>query len=93
MALLYAAYCDGFLWPLPYMNTVSGNESIYKLLTGESSYRQAIDTVLELAISEIAIFDYDLAALRLEEPYTRRNSPMRTMPPADCASSCMNPTC
>ncbi|MFZ2628493.1 MAG: hypothetical protein WAX67_06380 [Rugosibacter sp.] len=47
---------------------MSGNESTYKLLTGEGGYRQAIDTVLELAVSEIAIFDYDLAALRLEEP-------------------------
>ena len=47
---------------------MSGNESTYKLLTGEAGYRQAIDTVLELAVSEIAIFDYDLAALRLEEP-------------------------
>jgi len=47
---------------------MSGNESTYTLRTGEADYRQAIDTVLELAASEIAIFDHNLAALRLEEP-------------------------
>lgn len=40
----------------------------YTLLTGESDYRSAIDTVLARAAREIAIFDHDLAALRLEEP-------------------------
>lgn len=48
--------------------TMSDNESTYTLRTGEADYRQAIDTVLELAVSEIAIFDHSLAALRLEEP-------------------------
>lgn len=47
---------------------MNGNESTYTLRTGEADYRQAIDTVLELAVSEIAIFDHSLAALRLEEP-------------------------
>lgn len=47
---------------------MSGNKSTYILRTGEADYRQAIDTVLELAVSEIAIFDHSLATLRLEEP-------------------------
>ncbi len=39
----------------------------YTLLAGEGEYRNAIDTVLERAAHEIAVFDRDLAALRLEE--------------------------
>ena len=39
----------------------------YTLLTSESEYRQACDTVLGLAEREILIFDRDLVALRLEE--------------------------
>lgn len=39
----------------------------YTLLTGETEYRQACDTVLTLAEKEILIFDRDLAALRLDE--------------------------
>lgn len=42
--------------------------SQYALLTGKSEYRAAIDTVLDSAASTIAIFDRDLATLRLEEP-------------------------
>lgn len=42
--------------------------SHYTLLTGESEYRAAVDTVLDSAVSNLAIFDRDLAALRLEEP-------------------------
>ncbi len=42
--------------------------SQYTLLTGESEYRAAIDTVLDSAMSTLAILDRDLAALRLEEP-------------------------
>lgn len=44
------------------------NASSYSQLTGEMEYRQAIDTVLLKAERELALFDYDLAALRLEEP-------------------------
>ena len=47
-------------------------DSIYTLLTGEGDYRNAIDKVLERAVREIAIFDRDLAALRLED--TSRNA-------------------
>lgn len=39
----------------------------YTLLTSETEYRQACDTVLALAEREILIFDRDLAPLRLEE--------------------------
>jgi hypothetical protein len=39
----------------------------YTLITSESGYRQACDTVLALAEHEILIFDRDLVALRLEE--------------------------
>ncbi len=39
----------------------------YTLLTSEAEYRQACETVLTRAESEILIFDRDLAALRLEE--------------------------
>ena len=39
----------------------------YTLLTSEADYRQACDTVLARAETEILIFDRDLAALRLEE--------------------------
>jgi hypothetical protein len=39
----------------------------YTLLTSEAEYRQACDTILGRAESEILIFDRDLAALRLEE--------------------------
>lgn len=42
--------------------------SHYTLLTGESEYRAAVDAVLDSAISHLAIFDRDLAALRLQEP-------------------------
>ena len=44
------------------------NVGSYSQLTGEAEYRQAIDTVLLKAERELAIFDHDLAALRLEEP-------------------------
>ena len=39
----------------------------YTLITSETEYRQACDTVLTRAEEEILIFDRDLAALRLEE--------------------------
>lgn len=41
--------------------------SAYTLLTSESGYRRACDTVLGRAEHEILIFDRDLVALRLEE--------------------------
>ena len=44
------------------------NVGSYSQLTGEAEYRQAIDTVLLKTERELAIFDHDLAALRLEEP-------------------------
>jgi len=47
---------------------MTATPSQYTLLTGESEYRAAIDTVLDSAMSALAIFDRDLAALRLEEP-------------------------
>jgi len=40
----------------------------YILLTGETDYRQAIDTILSKAERHLAIFDHDLALLRLDEP-------------------------
>ncbi len=39
----------------------------YQLLTSEADYRQACDTILGRAQSELLFFDRDLAALRLEE--------------------------
>ncbi|MFA4969100.1 MAG: hypothetical protein WC540_05675 [Sulfuritalea sp.] len=39
----------------------------YTLITSETEYRRACDTVLALAEHEILIFDRDLTALRLEE--------------------------
>lgn len=42
--------------------------SQYTLLTGESTYRSAVDTVLDSAVNHLAILDRDLAALRLQEP-------------------------
>ena len=39
----------------------------YTLITSETAYRQAFDTVLARAQREILIFDHDLATLRLEE--------------------------
>jgi hypothetical protein len=39
----------------------------YTLLTSETEYRQACDTILAAAEREILIFDRDLTALRLEE--------------------------
>lgn len=44
------------------------NLGSYSQLTGETEYRHAIDMVLLKAERELAIFDHDLAALRLEEP-------------------------
>ena len=41
--------------------------SSYTLLTSETDYRHACDTVLGQSGREILIFDRDLAALRLEE--------------------------
>ncbi|HEY8856650.1 MAG TPA: hypothetical protein VIM43_04750 [Rugosibacter sp.] len=42
--------------------------SHYTLLTGETEYRAAVDAILDSAMSHMAIFDRDLAALRLQEP-------------------------
>jgi hypothetical protein len=42
--------------------------SRYTLITGESEYRAAVDAVLDSAVSHLAIFDRDLAALHLHEP-------------------------
>lgn len=39
----------------------------YTLLTSESEYRQACDTILGRAEHDILIFDRDLAALRLDD--------------------------
>jgi len=39
----------------------------YTLITSETEYRQACDTILGLAENDILIFDRDLAALRLED--------------------------
>lgn len=39
----------------------------YTLLTSETEYRQACDTVLSRAEREILIFDHDLARLRIED--------------------------
>ena len=46
---------------------MSTPDNTYTLLTGEGDYRSAIDMVLDRATHEIAIFDYDLAILRLED--------------------------
>jgi hypothetical protein len=40
----------------------------YILLTGETDYQRAVDTVLAKAWHELTIFDHDLAPLRLDEP-------------------------
>lgn len=40
---------------------------VYTLLTSESEYRQACDTVLGRAEREVLIFDRDLVTLQLEE--------------------------
>ena len=39
----------------------------YTLITSETEYRQACDTILGRAENDILIFDRDLAALRLED--------------------------
>jgi len=42
--------------------------SAYTEIIGEASYRAAIDSVIENSDREIAIFDRDLIAMRLDEP-------------------------
>lgn len=43
------------------------NDPAYTLLTSETEYRQACDTLLRRAQHQILIFDSDLGSLRLEE--------------------------